>query len=193
MQKGNIHYPKVIESAVLDAYSHYPELKANTIHFKFVKDFGPSMMQAQPVIGSLIKDKGRREYIIRMKPYLMVEGDSVPIYRIPHQVLVGWLGHELGHVFDYRDRSSINLLWLGIRYSLSKKAVLDAEKAADVFALRHGLTEEILAVKNFILADGRFPNWYQERITKYYLTPDDILQIARNEGITTDDFLEDEQ
>lgn len=174
--RGNICYPANIEKPLLEAYRHFPELKDNKIFFRYAEDFSSSYMQAQPLIGSLLKDKGKREYVIRMKPYLIIAGDSLPLNKVPDKVLTGWLGHEMGHLVDYHQRSSFNLLFLGLRYLLSPNAVIIAEETADHYAIDHGLGAEIIATKEYILKDQDFPQWYQDRIERYYLTADDVRE-----------------
>jgi hypothetical protein len=48
-----------------------------------------------------------------------MDNPKFPGGRVPYNVIVGWLAHELGHVLDYKDRSSINLMWFGVMYYFS--------------------------------------------------------------------------
>lgn len=64
--------------------------------------------------------------------------------------MIGWIGHELGHVMDYQERSGLNLLVFGIKYLTSNGFIKEAERAADTFAVNHGMSDYILATKDFI-------------------------------------------
>jgi len=50
--KTNKSIPPVIETTVLKALSHYPQLKNTNIRFVFKKNIKGSVMQAQPVFST---------------------------------------------------------------------------------------------------------------------------------------------
>lgn len=79
--------------------------------------------------------------------------------RILSEVIVGWLGHELGHVLDYKNRNSINLMYFGFMYYFSKRFLMKAEITADRNAVEHGLINELVVSKKF----GRNPKYFQRR------------------------------
>lgn len=182
-----LRYPQIVEEPILEAYRHYPELHSNKVSFIIDSEFKGAFMQAQPVIGSLWKPMSNREYKIRMKPHFVLDGDTIPIQDLPHRALVGWFGHELGHLMDYSERNSLNMTWFGLRYLMSEKAVVIAERTADHHALKHGLGKEIIATKEFIMKKGTFPAWYTKKIKKLYLTAEEVRQLAEEEGINLDE------
>ena len=92
--------------------------------------------------------------------------------------MIGWLGHELGHVMDYRNRSSLNLIWFGIKYKLSDNHIKEAEIAADSFAIQKDMENYLLDTKNFILNKTNLSESYKARIKKYYLSPDEIMLLV---------------
>src|SRR5690606_27338137 len=102
----NKDIPDEIREVALLALSHYPELMDVKIDFQFQSKIQGSVMQAQPKIGSLLfGNKENRSYRIKISRYLELMDERVPIEELPQQVLLGWIGHELGHVKDYLDRS----------------------------------------------------------------------------------------
>ncbi len=60
-------------------------------------------MQAQPRFTSFFRAKKHREYIILISRKIQIEGEKFTMEDIPSDVKVGWIGHELGHVIDYRS------------------------------------------------------------------------------------------
>jgi hypothetical protein len=172
---------KIIPPAILDeaniALSYYPQLKDTPIEFKFKKKIKKSFMQAQPKLSSLFRNRKDRAYIIFISKGFNIEDELFDISEIPSDVLIGWLGHELGHVMDYRDRSSLNMLGFGLRYITSPGYIREAERAADTYAVRHGMREYILATKNFILSHANLSEAYKQRIMRLYLSPEEILDL----------------
>ncbi|MBU2997707.1 hypothetical protein KO500_14755 [Cellulophaga baltica] len=170
--------PNSIKEEALIALSHYPELENTEIEFKFKKNIKKSIMQAQPSFLSLFKRKEKRSYKILISESFEIEGEKFDTKDIPKNVMIGWLGHELGHVMDYRDRSSLNLIWFGVKYLLSDSSIKEAERAADSFAVNKNMDAYILATKNFILNNTSLSEVYKARIKKYYLSPEEIMVIV---------------
>tara|TARA_R110000868_G_scaffold90608_1_gene251320 strand:+ start:3812 stop:4465 length:654 start_codon:yes stop_codon:yes gene_type:complete len=170
--------PNAIKKEALIALSHYPELKDTKIEFKFKKKIKKSIMQAQPSFWSLFKSKKKRSYKILMSKTFKIDGQKYETKNIPTNVMVGWLGHELGHIMDYKDRSSLNLIWFGIKYKLSDNHIKEAERAADSYAVQKDMEDYILDTKNFILNKTNLSEKYKARIKKYYLSPDEIMTLV---------------
>nr|WP_262909110.1 hypothetical protein [Muricauda sp. M10] len=157
---------------------HYPELKDIPIEFKFKKNIKKSVMQAQPTFGALFRSKDKRDYTILISEKFKITGEEFKTVDVPSDVLVGWLGHEMGHIMDYQHRSGLNLIGFGFRYVLLKEFVKKAERAADSFAVTHGMSDYILKTKRFILDNSDIHPTYKERIKQYYLSPDEILEMV---------------
>lgn len=159
------------------ALSHYPELKNTPIEFKFKKEIQKSFMQAQPKISGLLKNKKKRSYFVLISEQIEIEDVVFDVKNVPSEVLIGWIGHELGHIMDYRERSAINMLWFGIKYLTSKKYIQEAERAADTYAVNHGLGKYIIATKDFILNHTHLADAYKARIKRLYLSQEEIMAL----------------
>lgn len=171
--------PDEIREVTLEALSYFPDLLQTEIDFQFKKAIHGSVMQAQPKISSLFfSSKKTRGYRIKISRELVLEDDSIPIEDLPRDVLLGWIGHELGHIKDYLDRSALNLLGFGVRYYLSGTFITQAEIAADSYAVTFGLGEKIIATKNFVLNHEKIPLDYKKKIEKLYLSPGEILSMV---------------
>lgn len=177
--------PKAIENEAFIALSHYPQLKDTPIAFKFKDNIKKSTMQAQPTWTSFFKSRKNREYIILMSRKVQIEDKTFQITNIPSEVLIGWLGHELGHVMDYRDRSSLGIVWFGFKYLYSAGHIQEVERAADTFAVQHGMGDYILKTKEFILNHTSISEKYKQRIRKLYLSPEEIMHLIDEQKLHT--------
>ena len=176
MQKWNKQIPAIIEENVLKALSFYPELKDTHISFIFKKNIKSSVMQAQPVLKSLLNKKENRRYRINISALFKLTHSAIPIHQIPDDIMIGWIGHELGHIMDYETKSTFGMVGFGISYVLSDRFVKKAERIADHYAISQGLGDYIVATKRFILDHAELPQAYKDKIARLYLSPDDIVE-----------------
>jgi len=170
--------PESIFTEAMTALSFYPELKDTPIEFKFKKKIKKSFMQAQPKFSGIFKNKKNRSYYIMISEKFNIEDEEFSITEVPSEVLIGWIGHELGHVMDYQERSGFNLIKFGISYLTSNNFIKEAERAADTFAVSHGMGDYILATKDFILNHAHLSEVYKNRIRRLYLSPEEILLLV---------------
>lgn len=180
MQKNKI-IPDLIKDEATTALSFYPELESTYIEFKFKPSLKKSLMKAQPKFSSLFRSKKYRKYVILMSRNFTLDGIQLDFNTIPKNVLIGWLGHELGHIMDYRNRSNLNLISFGINYFFSGNFIRQAERTADTYAVAHQMRPYILATKNYILNHADLSEKYKARIQKLYLSPDELLILVEEE------------
>lgn len=171
-------YPKILEDQVKTALAFYPELEDVPIEFKFKKNIKKSTMQAQPRFSKILSPRHKREYIIYIKEKFVLNDIEKPISDLPNDVLVGWLGHELGHIMDYETRSNTQLIKFGFNYLFSNTSIVEAERTADRLAVEHGMLDYILKTKDFILKKADISKNYRNRIKKYYLSTEELMEIA---------------
>ncbi len=169
--------PEKVKEATLFALKQYPELADTPIEFRFTKNISKSFMQAQPRFRGVVKNKSKRGYIVKITPALQLLNEQIRVENLPHDVLIGWIGHELGHLLDYQNRSGMGMIFFGCGYVFSRKYKVAAEKRADVNAIEHGLGEYIHATKQFIVNHADIPESYKEHIKKYYMTPEQVMEI----------------
>lgn len=171
--------PDIIKKEATKALSYYPKLKNTAIEFRFKNNIKKSTMLAQPVFCSLLKTRSKRKYLVLLSRKFKISGKEFKTVDVDSDILIGWLGHELGHISDYQNRSSLNLIWFGIKYALSDNYIKEAERAADYYAVASGMADYILNTKHFILNNADIEEAYKARIRKYYLSPDEILLLVK--------------
>lgn len=171
----NKTFPDEIREIALEALSFYPALREKKIDFIFDENIRKSVMQAQPRYTSMFNRRRKRSYIVKMSHQFTLKGESIPIHELPRKVLLGWIGHELGHIMDYLRRSNWSLVLFGLGYYSSRTFIIAAERVADTYAINQGLGEYILATKDFILHQAHMPERYIQRIKKLYLPPEEVM------------------
>lgn len=171
----NKYFPNEIKDVTLKALSFYPDLKDIKIEFIFNENIRKAVMQAQPKFNSMFGSRKQRSYVVKVSRFFKLKGNVIPIHDLPEDVMVGWIGHELGHIMDYTHKNLWTMLLFGIGYLTSKSFIISAERAADTYAVDHGLGEYILATKDFILNQAGMPASYIKRINKLYLPPEEIM------------------
>lgn len=171
--------PKELRSEILEALSYYPELENIQIDFIFCKNIKGSVMQAQPRVKTMwFRHKSRRGYKVKISRHLHLVNKKMKVETVPNNVLVGWIGHELGHIMDYRNRSNLAMLCFGVNYVCSKRFLRKAEQNADKYAISHGLSSHLIETKHFILDHAKFPKVYKEKIRELYMSPEDVMATA---------------
>lgn len=170
--------PAALEEEVREALSYYPELHELQIEFRIKHHIRKSTMQAQPDWRSFFKRRKNRRYLIYISDTFNIEDKKFRTLDIERNILIGWLGHELGHIVDYTRRNSLNLIWFGIRYLSYGPFIREAERTADSIAVAHGMHSYILETKEFILNHADIISSYKDRIKKYYLSPEEIMVLV---------------
>ena len=177
MNKNHI-IPERISDNVKTALNYFPQLKDIKIEFKIKKNIKKSTMQARPTFDSFFKAKKNRKFLILISEKFKISDKEFSTLDIPDAIFIGWIGHELGHIMDYLNRSRFNLIWFGIKYLLSDNHIVAAERAADQFAVQQNMEDYILKTKDFILNHAGISESYKNRIKKYYLSPEEIMHLV---------------
>ena len=168
MRIGNKIYPNDLRSEIEKALSYYPDLVDTHIKFRWGRFARRSFMLAQPIISTMFRKKEHRHYQIIMKKRFFIKNKQFANGKLPSDVIVGWLGHELGHILDYRDRSTWNLMWFGILYYFSDSFIKKAEITADKNAAEHGLIKELTMAMEFSNNRAYFPMSYIQKLKHLY-------------------------
>ncbi|AOW19020.1 hypothetical protein LPB03_06075 [Polaribacter vadi] len=172
--------PNKIRERVEVALGYYPQLKNIHIEFKIKKNIKKSTMQARPTFDSFFKSKKDRKFLILISKKFKISDKEFSTLDIPDDIFIGWIGHELGHIMDYQNRSKLNLIWFGLKYLFSENHIVEAERAADGFAVKHKMEDYILKTKNFILNHAEIPEVYKNRMKRYYLSPEEIMVLVKD-------------
>lgn len=167
-----------LQPAFKEALEFFPQLKTTAINLRLLRRPGKSTMFARPAAASIVLPASRRTYLILVSPTVQLGTKRAGIETLPRDVLIGWFGHELGHIADYHGLSGVQLLLYGIRYLISPSFLRAAEFRADYLAVKHGLDAYILRTKRYILHEADIPAAYKKRIERYYSSPEEIESLV---------------
>lgn len=175
--------PESIREEAIAALEYFPELYDTAIEFKFKNKIKKSTMQAQPKISSIFRNKENRKYVILISREIHIDDKDFTIDDIPSDVIIGWLGHELGHLMDYQDRTTFGLIILGAKYLFSNKSIRKVERTADTYAISQGMGDYILMTKNFILDNSDISEKYKARIRRLYISPEEVMELINENKV----------
>ena len=163
--------PAKYEEEILIALYHYPELKEEHIHFQLAFH-APVPYGTRPSFASWFKPKGKRTYTVTILERAEEPESEALMKNLDRKMRIGVIGHELGHVLQYKSHNPFSLLKMLSLYlvdSYKRKMERDADKAA----IQHGLGEELLRHAEYIRL---IPEYMEKRpeLNTDYLKPDEI-------------------
>jgi len=168
----NKDIPEQVELAALVALSMYPELKETKIEFIFRDQ--QELMLMRPKSHITLRKKENRIFRI-----LMTNNEDkcrgITIEEIPFNALVGVFGHELGHVLDFKSKSSIDYVSESLKYTLSKKYRASVERQTDIVTVEHGLGYQLCHIRDVLAQCEFMPRARKGKSLSAYLTRDEIL------------------
>lgn len=141
----------------LVALSYYPELKNTSIRFIYKPAF--STLTTKPNFPSLLLSGERRTFTIIISDSSMQKIEPVILPKMDFDAQVGIIGHELGHVADFKQRSLLSLIGSGIGHLFSVRYIDRFEFRTDSICIAHGLGYQLLAWSNFIRTTMHTANW----------------------------------
>lgn len=170
---------KSLEKEIIKALSYYPHLEEYGLLFRFRIIESKSFMLAQPRLRTMILPRGWRQYEIIISKNYFTKNPKFEDGRVPFDIVVGWIGHELGHVTDYLPMSSVSLALFGIRYYYSLDFIKKAEIAADTFAVKAGLIDYLVVSKEFGRNPAYFAQDYIDKLNSLYPSVADVKEWDR--------------
>jgi hypothetical protein len=174
--------PAEIELECLTALSFYPELKNTDIEFRFGNlNF---TMISQPKFKSIFYDRTRRQYVITIQKQGLSK-NSIDWRELSFNAMVGWIGHELGHVLHYSHKSSGGILLIGMKYAVPGYR-RKMERFTDQLAIQHHLGYALYEGVEYTLSSSRASEHYKQSQEKFYLQPEEIIaRICSTESWST--------
>jgi hypothetical protein len=84
------------------------------------------------------------------------------------------------------------MISFGLKYLYSHAHIQEVERAADDYAVRHGMGAFLLKTKKFILNHSSLSEKYKRHMRKFYLSTEEILELINRYGATGEKPSEDE-
>jgi len=165
---NNKYFYEKYELQTLIALTYYPELKDTEISFK--RRELKTTMAARPKGFEVFGRKGKRHYVIYINDF---PSAKIPPDSISFNAQIGVLGHELAHILEYEQMSSLKIMFTGLSY-FNKKFKARFERATDQRTVEHGLLWQCYDFAVFVYSYKNAPENYIEMKKKNYMSPDEI-------------------
>lgn len=169
-----------VRQCFMEAYLAFPLLHPHPLRVQGRSRFSYTM-QAKPVINTAFFTPAQRHYQVLMSHQLDTPGAD-QLADLPREVLIGWFAHELGHIVDYLSLNTLGFIQYGLRYIWSDSFRQKVERQADLHAIAFGMSDFILATKRYILFEAGLPKTYINRIMRYYMTIEEVIEEAEKLG-----------
>lgn len=166
--QGQWTIPSEYETPIFVALSYYPELQDIYIHF--ISGNIKTTMACRPTPASLLR-RNKRDYQITIDTD--AEGEGILLKDVPLNAQIGVIGHELAHIIDYENRSSINIANLAIDYARGHYPP-SFEKSIDLLTIQRGLGWQLYDWSYFVLYQSKASKEYKNFKKNTYLTPNEI-------------------
>ena len=144
---SNKSIPEEYELECLIALSYYPELKNVTI--EFIPGELKTTMAARPRIDAIFNSKSERTYRIFINNSIE-DSSGINYEDVPFNARIGLIGHELGHITDYEQKSMFRIILNGIGYISNSTYRKNFEKNVDQITIDHGLGYQLYAFSFFV-------------------------------------------
>ena len=125
-------------------------------------------------MNSIFKKSSERKYIITIQkpghPKTNFEWRSLSFNSI-----VGWIGHELGHIAHYSHKTGDGILFTGIKYIIPGYR-RRMERFTDEVAIHHNLGFALYEGSDYVINHSSATGKYIRKLKKFYLSPEEIIE-----------------
>lgn len=156
--------PNEIKPQVLIALAYYPELHHTNIRIRNRKRKTP--LASRPQMWSIFKKRNNRTYVITISSTTTSKLKPILFHRLPYNAQIGVIGHELAHISDYKQKSTLQLLELALSL-LSSKNVDKFEFETDLNCINHGLGYQLYDWSQYVRHVLNIPEWRGTLQTNY--------------------------
>lgn len=145
--------------------NYFPELANSKIKVSTF-DSDAYFLQAQPEIKTILKKSSKRTYEVQLNLRLLA---CPPETSALQAILV----HELEHVKDYENWSSIKIVSHALKYATNKQFRTKYERETDLETMQKGFSQGLIGYRFWVY------QWLTPKQLKikqrYYFTPEEIL------------------
>jgi len=156
------------------ALSHFPELDNKRIKIRYKSMH--ATMRCRPSFSSIVKSKKNRQYIVYINTDL---SKGMILDSLSFNSQLGIFGHEIAHIYDYKDKTNLGIIILGIKYMFpSKRRII--ETRVDNYTISKGLGWQLFDFRYEVENSNENSKRYAKKKTKYYLSSEQIKEKLTN-------------
>jgi hypothetical protein len=148
-----MHYLFQIGTQLVHTY--FPELEETIVEYDIRKTRHKGM--------EALEEKKGKKYLVRVDPRIV---------ELPHEIMMGWVAHELAHCSAWKKNNKKRPL------VLKRKDIIAEERTTDMDVVTRGLGLELLACNDWVLHDRKV--WRPE----FGLHPSEIRAILAHQANT---------
>lgn len=164
-----------IEKQILFVLNKYPEIANMGNRVYFVKGNIATTMATQPKVNMNVFDRKTRDYVIIINNNK--NQSTFNFYELDEVYQVAWIAHEFGHIIDYKNRSSLSLIGMGVNYLLNPSFKKAVELFATKSAVYHGFGAETHRSTSFSFNSLSISDSYKKQMEESYLDPNGINKL----------------
>jgi hypothetical protein len=157
------------------ALSYYPELKDVSIRFR-MKNI-KTTMKSVPRNDFIFKKKKRRVYHIYFDKKIKRD-KGILLKDVPINAQIGIIGHELAHIIDYENKTTMGVVLTGIRY-IGPKYRRKLEALTDQETISRGLGWQLMDWTEYVSNSSNASEKYLKYKEKYYYNAIDIRHLLQ--------------
>lgn len=173
----NKQTPPICHDAVSYALSFFPELKSVPIRFYHKSALLPH--QSRPTIRSIFTKAGKnRIYTVTVSGSTVEDLKPLIFDNLSFNEQVGMIAHELAHITQYQQYSTIQLIKTLLGYLNGAKRTV-FEQNADKIVIQRGLGWELYDFAN-AREWAAIDNPVVAYLSGFHLTPEEIVQYMQN-------------
>ncbi|MGQ7870554.1 hypothetical protein [Sunxiuqinia sp. sy24] len=161
------------------AMSHYPELKGVAI--EFVRKDIKTTMASRPSIDFIFRKKENRQYKIYIDTQVKKE-QGLLLSDVPYNAQIGVIGHELAHIADYENKTTMGVVLTGLGY-LFHPFRRKLEHKVDEITIAHGLGHQVKEFSAYVLNESNVSEKYKKYKRKIYYKPQQLSTLMSGYSI----------
>lgn len=172
-------YPPQFEKQILIALSFYPELKNTPILFR--SRVRHSIAVTRPTWAGVFESLKKRHYVVTISNSTETMLMPILFTQLSFNAQVGLIGHELGHIVQYAEKNTAQLVKYVVN-NVSSKYIDRFEYHADSICIAHGLGYQLLEWSSFVRQTMNTENWcgpdyaHRQKKRERYMNPSTILK-----------------
>lgn len=175
----NKQYPPQFERQILVALSYYPEFKNTPIVFR--ARIMHSVAFTRATWTGLFESREKRHFVITISAGTEPVLTPLLFKNLSFNAQVGLIGHELGHVIEFSNMTSLQIVAHAIK-NVSAKYIDRFEYGTDSICIAHGLGYQLLEWSSFVRRKMNRENWmgpdyvHRSMPRERYMNPSTIMK-----------------
>lgn len=169
----NVEYTGAFQVSFYHALSAFPQLTEAKI--EFVERRIKTTMQCRPKPLAVFRTQLKRKFLM-VHNRDVIPKHGMPLHRLSYGARVGLYAHEIAHVVDYANMSTLGIVRMGLSY-LTASGKQTVEHRIDRLVVWMGMGAYLLNFSSEVSDYKNVSDSYRIRRERFYMKPADIKQL----------------